>query len=71
MVSMGDTVVLASPLPATVTLTGKGAATLTDIQKQQVLALIDGDLESDFWQDVDAAEVADYCTRFLTAYKAR
>jgi hypothetical protein len=34
-------------------------------------ALIDGDLESDFWQDVDAAEVADYCTRFLTAYKAR
>jgi hypothetical protein len=36
----------------------------------ETLALIDGDIDTDFWQDVDAAEVADFCTGFRDAYKA-
>lgn len=42
----------------------------TAIADVETRALIDGDIDSDFWQDVDATEVADYCTRFLKAYKA-
>lgn len=37
----------------------------------ETLALIDGDLETDFWLDIDALEVADYCTQFRAAYKTR
>lgn len=44
----------------------KATAITTDGELAQ---LIQGDIETDFWQDIDATEVAAYCTAFLKAFK--
>lgn len=44
----------------------KATAITTD---GEFLQLIQGDIETDFWQDIDATEVAAYCTAFLKAFK--
>ena len=46
----------------------KGTAITTDGELAQ---LIQGDIETDFWQDIDASEVAAYCTSFLKAFQKR
>lgn len=44
----------------------KSTAVTTD---GELVQLIQGDIETDFWQDIDASEVAAYCTAFLKAFK--